>query len=78
VEAIATHDLNAAAARVKAPVLFIHSGRPATDVDLLRRLCPQVVVGATVGTGHWLHLETPDQVNAMIDRFLAISGLASA
>ena len=30
-------------------------------------------IGKTVGAGHWHHLEVPDQVNAMIDRFLAIA-----
>jgi pimeloyl-ACP methyl ester carboxylesterase len=30
------------------------------------------VVGRTVGAGHFLQLEVPDQVNAMIERFLAV------
>ena len=31
------------------------------------------MVGQTVGAGHFHQLVVPDQVNPMIDRFLAIS-----
>jgi pimeloyl-ACP methyl ester carboxylesterase len=41
------------------------------DLALLRTLCPQVVVETTTGSGHWVQLEQPMQVNAMIDRLLA-------
>ena len=34
--------------------------------------CPAVLVGQTVGAGHWHQLEVPDQVNAMIARFLML------
>jgi len=43
------------------------------DVDRLRELCPQLTVGQTVGAGHFIQLEEPDQLNAMIERFLDIS-----
>jgi hypothetical protein len=29
----------------------------------------------TVGAGHFIQIEVPDQVNAMIDRFFEIAGL---
>jgi pimeloyl-ACP methyl ester carboxylesterase len=35
------------------------------------------VVGQTVGSGHFIQLEVPDQVNAMIERFLAITDLSA-
>ena len=38
---------------------------------------PKLVIGRTVGAGHFNMLEVPDQVNPMISRFLQISGLAS-
>jgi pimeloyl-ACP methyl ester carboxylesterase len=38
----------------------------------LRELRPDVLLGAVVGSGHWMMLEVPDQVNAMLDRFLQI------
>ncbi len=70
--AIASHDRAAAAAACQAPLLYIHRGNPTTDLARLMDLCPQAIVAATVGAGHWLQLEVPDQVNAMIERFLAI------
>ena len=33
---------------------------------------PDLEVGITVGAGHFIQLEVPEQVNAMIERFLAI------
>jgi pimeloyl-ACP methyl ester carboxylesterase len=47
-----------------------------TDVDdqlRLRRIKPDLEVGITVGAGHFHQLEVPEQVNAMIERFLAVS-----
>jgi hypothetical protein len=31
------------------------------------------VTGKTVGSGHFVQLEVPEQVNAMIERFLAVA-----
>jgi hypothetical protein len=36
------------------------------------------VTGQTVGAGHFSNRIVPDQVNAMIDRFLAITPIAAA
>jgi pimeloyl-ACP methyl ester carboxylesterase len=41
------------------------------------RIEPDLEVGITVGAGHFHQLEVPEQVNAMIERFLAVS-LSSA
>jgi hypothetical protein len=41
-------------------------------------LCPQLTFGQTVGSGHFCQLEVPDQVNAMIEHFLAITPTAGA
>jgi pimeloyl-ACP methyl ester carboxylesterase len=43
------------------------------DVVRLRRIKPDLEVGITVGAGHFQQLEVPDQVNAMIERFLEVS-----
>ena len=56
---------------VRQPVLNINATPPRGDVDRLLQLCPQTTNGQTVGAGHWIQLVVPDQVNAMIDRFLA-------
>lgn len=66
------HDTAAAAAACKVPLLHISSVFPA-NVARLGELCPQLVTGQTVGAGHFHQLETPEQVNAMIERFLTIA-----
>ena len=43
------------------------------DPTRLRALVPGIHYGMTVGAGHFCQLEVPDQVNAMIDRFLAVA-----
>lgn len=74
-EAIAAADTEGAAARCKVPFLYVAAAAPLADFARLRALCPHVVLGRTVGAGHFHQLEVPDQVNAMIDRFLKVSGL---
>jgi len=53
------------------PLLYVHARVPA-DLTRLKELRPDVLLGSTVGSGHWIMLEVPDQVNAMLDRFLQI------
>lgn len=55
------------------PVLSIGSAGPANSVADLRQACPAITIGQTVGAGHFIQLEVPDQVNAMIERFLRIT-----
>jgi len=69
------YDTAAAAAACTAPVLYIDAGTPNTNLGRFGELCPQLVIGRTVGSGHFLQLEVPDQVNAMIERFLDVSGV---
>ena len=69
-QAIADFDGAAVLPRVRVPVLLISAGEPEAGVaDLLQN----VTLGRTVGAGHFIQLEVPDQVNAMIERFLAIT-----
>ena len=65
-----------ALAQATVPVLSIGSAIPSNASADLRRLCPAITVGQTVGSGHFNQLEVPDQVNAMIERFLAVNGLS--
>ena len=51
---------------------------PLAGVARVKELCPQVMVGQTIGAGHFHQLVVPDQVNAMIDRFLAVAVPAPA
>jgi pimeloyl-ACP methyl ester carboxylesterase len=53
------------------PLLYIHGKVPA-DLKRLAELRPDALIGQTVGSGHFLMLTVPDQVNAMIDRFLEV------
>lgn len=71
-------DGEAAAAACKVPALYIGAASPLSDVERLRAACPQLVVGQTVGSGHFNNLEVPEQVNAMIERFLATALNAGA
>ena len=59
------------AGRVSIPLLLITAGDglPA-DMARTRELLPQLEHGRTVGVGHFAHAIAPDQVNAMIARFL--------
>jgi pimeloyl-ACP methyl ester carboxylesterase len=62
----------APAAAIRVPALYIRAVVPA-DLERFRELCPHLVTGQTVGSGHFHQLEVPDQINAMIDRFLTIA-----
>ena len=61
-------------ARVQCPVLLVSAIAP-VDVERFRELQPEAFIGKVVGSGHWLTLSVPDQVNAMLDRFLEIVAL---
>jgi pimeloyl-ACP methyl ester carboxylesterase len=57
----------------KLPVLYIEdSGGCYSNLSLFSKLCPQLVIGKTVGSGHFPTLEVPEQVNSMIDQFVKI------
>ena len=67
-----------AATAVKAwrlPLLYVSATRQHTDPARLRALCPQAMTGQVVASGHFLTLEVPDQVNAMLARFLRVNAL---
>ena len=55
------------------PALYIGAARPLADIEQLRALVPQVIVAQTAGSGHFCQLEVPDQVNAMMERFLQVA-----
>ena len=55
--------------RVGCPLLYVHARAPA-DLQRLVELRPDAMVGKVVGSGHYVMLSAPEQVNAMIDRFL--------
>lgn len=59
--------------RAEVPLLAITAGSGERGL----REHSSVTVGRTVGAGHFAQLEVPEQVNAMIDRFLMVNGLGA-
>jgi len=68
-------DYNASefAAACKVPVGYIASANPMADLARFRMRCPQLVTGQVMQAGHFAPLVAPDQVNNMLERFLAIN-----
>ncbi len=68
-----TDDFDGAAAlrACRAPLLYVDAGTPNADLARAARLCPDLTIARTTGTGHFHQLEVPEQVNAAIERFLA-------
>jgi pimeloyl-ACP methyl ester carboxylesterase len=71
VEAIAAFDAMAVLRKCTLPVVTISSAVPTNDAASLLDASPTMTLGQTVGAGHFLQLEVPEQVNPMIERFLA-------
>ena len=71
-EGVLSFDSATAAAACEVPVLYLSSGPWYTDVSRFKELCPQLVTAQTVGAGHNFQLEIPEQVNPIIDRFIAV------
>ena len=69
-EGVLAWDQKAAALQITVPTLFIASSRPFIDLGTLHAACPSWYLGRTIGAGHFHQLVVPDQVNAMIERFL--------
>jgi pimeloyl-ACP methyl ester carboxylesterase len=72
-ESIRSWDDAEALRRCRVPLLYIDAGTPNADLARAASLAPQLVVGRTVGSGHFSPLEVPEQVNAMLARFFAVS-----
>lgn len=64
-------DTEALARRVRRPVLWIAAGP--IDDDRLGEAFERLEIGRVVGSGHFPHLEVPDQVVAMLRRFVAVA-----
>jgi pimeloyl-ACP methyl ester carboxylesterase len=69
-------DRSALATAVQCPALEIDAHHSLNNPEKLRAAMPSLEVEATPGLGHFNHLEGPDQVNSIIERFLARHGMA--
>lgn len=63
-------DTIAMASRVKQPVLWVVSSESKVTSASVREQLGQARFAQVVGAGHFLHMEVPDQFNAMLRRFL--------
>jgi pimeloyl-ACP methyl ester carboxylesterase len=61
-----------ALADCRVPLLYLDAGTPNADLERAVRLCPSLALGRTVGSGHFSQLICHQQVNAMLERFLAV------
>lgn len=60
--------------RTLPPVLFISTnGPPLCDLGRLAAIVPGLMTAQTAVSGHFAPLEVPDQINAMIERFLVVT-----
>ena len=47
--------------------------QPRSDMGRFHEMFPDIFYGKTVGSGHFCQLEVPEQIGAMVDRFLAVA-----
>ena len=73
-DGVLAFDSVAAAARCRVPSLVILATRPFAPPASVESLPPNWQVGRVVGSGHFVQLVVPDQVNGMLDRFLTLLG----
>lgn len=69
---IVGRDVASMAVEVDVPALYIASSLPWLSPQRVHEVCPSWFIGRTVGAGHFHHVLVPDQVNAMVERFLAM------
>lgn len=71
-EAVVGYDAEADAVDCTAPGLMVLADRPFTTEATLSRLGANWRVGRVVGAGHFVQLFAPEQVAAMVDRFVEL------
>ncbi|MEX0786393.1 MAG: alpha/beta hydrolase [Dehalococcoidia bacterium] len=70
-------DHTSAARRVRVPALAVNAGPGPADYGRLQQLIPHMQLGLTVGAGHFLQLEAPEQLNPMLSTFIGQIGAAA-
>jgi pimeloyl-ACP methyl ester carboxylesterase len=69
-EGIIAFDTVAAAAQVQCPLLYVGTDVTYADLPRWRTLCPQLISEQLPGCGHYFPLEVPDQLAALVARFV--------
>ncbi|MCB2225800.1 MAG: alpha/beta hydrolase [Desulfarculaceae bacterium] len=72
VRAVVNWEGQATLERVTCPLLYVGGATPRTPRDNLLRLKPQALYGQVIGSGHFMMLVVPEQINAMLSRFLEL------
>lgn len=74
-EGLFDYDPTEATGGLLVPAVYIAADELNARSDMARfhELAPRLLYGKTVGSGHFCQLEVPEQVNAMIERFLTVS-----
>ena len=71
-ESILSWDDEHALRGCQVPLLYIDAGTRNADLARAGELCPRLMLARTVGSGHFSPLVVPEQVNAMLERFLRV------
>ena len=69
---VVDYDAGPTLAHCKVPLGYIAAANPLADISRVRELFPKLIAAQTLGAGHFSPIFAPDQVNAMIDRFMTI------
>jgi pimeloyl-ACP methyl ester carboxylesterase len=74
-EGLYDYDPTEATGGLAVPAVYIAADelKPRSDMMRFHALAPQILYGKTVGSGHFCQLEVPEQINAMIERFVTIA-----
>jgi pimeloyl-ACP methyl ester carboxylesterase len=74
-EGLRDYDPAEAAGGLAVPGVYIAADelQPRSDMTRFHEMFSDILYGKTVGSGHFCQLEVPAQVNAMIERFLAVT-----
>ncbi|MBV9312087.1 MAG: alpha/beta hydrolase [Solirubrobacterales bacterium] len=71
-ESLVSWDDEAALRECRVPLLYIDAGTPNADLARAVELCRGLMIARTIGSGHFSPLVVPEQVNAVLERFLSL------
>ena len=72
-ESLVSWDDEAALRECRVPLLYVDAGTPNADLARAVEVCPELMIARTIGSGHFSPLVVPEQVNAVLERFLRVA-----